>query len=147
MNSGRGRLRIVIWGLAALLVLAGSFWATSAVMDMYSPLLGQRVSYSLNVSNKPEVCVAASSNIVFEGTICRVSGSRVWVLWDELTNPSVTSAGCGLGKSVTWKRSDHAGDIDWMRRYLGFCGRGPVYFEKMRYSIEYSALQRPLPAH
>jgi hypothetical protein len=111
------------------LTVGGSFWGTLTLLDAYSPMLEKHVRYRVEVSEKPEVCAAGTSTIVFEGKICKVRGSIVSVSWYAITNMNITLAPCGGDKSIRWDEKGH--DLAWIGRYLGSCGRGPSYFEQM----------------
>ena len=88
------------WFDKSLIALAGAFvtgvcfYGTLVVFDMYSPLIGQSVSYSMAVNGKPEVCAEDPAEMIFDGKICGVSGSTVTVFWHALANTSPGS-NCG----------------------------------------------------
>ena len=119
-------------------VLSTSFWITLGIMDMYSPLLGQQVNYSITVYGKPQVCASAVSQIIFEGKICSASGSTVSVRWDSLANVTNTEPACGDAKYIKWARRQN--DPEWNNRFLGACGQRPEYLERVPNSFEYNSL-------
>jgi hypothetical protein len=131
---------VLIKSLAGVLLIAMMFVATLELMDAFSPLLDRRASYSITVSEKPAVCATGRSQIVFEGKICQVSGSTIYVLWDSLANLSTSDPACGDGKYIKWNKSDYLQNQHWVNTYLGVCGRRPDYFEQMPASFHIDRL-------
>ena len=129
----RGMCWRFTWGDALLAILGGSvlvatlFPLTLDLVDLFSPLLGQDVHFSVTVSGKPDVCVVHSGELIFEGKVCAVYRSSVYVFWDSLTNNAPAAPGCGTLKSATWRRTEQT--QAWAELYLGSCGSHPDYFD------------------
>lgn len=103
--------------------------------------VGDRVKYQVNVGGGlGAVCADTpeTSNLVFEGYICKKSGTSCSVMWDSVTNTTPASR-CG-GSPRSWKKTTNS-SMKWLRTYLGLCNKEPTYYNgKVKASIDESEL-------
>jgi hypothetical protein len=102
--------------------------------------VGQPVSYSIKVRNRPDLCARKSSEIVFEGETCKADNGAVQVFWTSLTN---MHAECAQHWPYRWTRKKN--DESWNRRYLGSCGQRPDSFDALPNAFPEKALTRLPP--
>jgi len=104
--------------------------------------IGDRVKMSINIGgNNDAVCADTNDNSImeFEGYVCKQDGTLNSILWDKMTN-NKPAARCG-NKPVSWSKTE-TNNIEWISKYLGFCGVNPEYYNKTVSSkVESSVLQ------
>lgn len=97
--------------------------------------LGNRVSYTFAPSeNRPAICATTSSRILLQGKICRISGDRIAVQWESISNLLNRDSQCSPQKHLHWERKD---DVEWNTKFLGDCDNAPSYFSNLPTTFPY----------